>query len=68
MQRIVETSDKLFLIPSVQLVFTSINFIVLLPPLERLGLVDSCRTSYDQKSTLEGLITRAPEDNIPLTR
>jgi hypothetical protein len=46
---IVETSDKIFFIPSVQLVFTSIYLTVLLQPLERLGCVDSWRMSYDQR-------------------
>jgi hypothetical protein len=60
--RIVETSDQLFFITSLQLVFTNINSTILLLPSERLGLVDSCRISYDQKGTLEGLITWTPED------
>jgi hypothetical protein len=63
MLRIVETSHTLFLISCVQLVFTSMNWTVLLLSLERLGLVDSWHISYDQKGTLEGLITGAPEDN-----
>jgi hypothetical protein len=63
MPRIVETSDKYFFIPSVQLVFTIINFTVLLLTLERLRLEDSCRTSYDQQGTLEGLLIGSPEDS-----
>jgi hypothetical protein len=59
----VETSVKLFFITSVHLLLFSMKLTVLLLPLERLGLVDSWRISYDKKSTLEGVITRAPEDN-----
>jgi hypothetical protein len=58
----VETSD--FFITSVHLPFTSMNVTVLLLPLERLGLVDSWRLSYDKKGTLEGPVTYAPEDSI----
>jgi hypothetical protein len=48
----------------VQLLSTSMNLTVLLLPLDMLGLVDSWRVYYDQKGTLEGMITRVPEDNI----
>jgi hypothetical protein len=56
----VENSDNLVFITMVQLLFTSMNLTVLLLPFERLGLVDSWRMNYDQKSNLEGLITLAP--------
>jgi hypothetical protein len=42
------------------------NLIVLLLPLARLGLVNSLRISYDRKSTLEGMLIGAPEDNSRL--
>jgi hypothetical protein len=57
----VETSDKLFFINGVQLMFSSMNLTILLLPLEKLGLVDSWRISYDQKGTLEGMIVGCPE-------
>jgi hypothetical protein len=59
----VENIDKLFFIPSVHLLFFSMNLTVLLLPLERLGLVDSWRKSYDQKDHVEGMIIGAPEGN-----
>jgi hypothetical protein len=60
--RIVEISDTLFFITSVHLLFTSMNLMVLLVPLERLGVMNSWRISYDKIGTLEGVITWAPED------
>jgi hypothetical protein len=38
------------------------NLVVLLLPLERLGLVVLWCLSYDRNGTLEGMITRTPED------
>jgi hypothetical protein len=64
MLRTVETSDEIFLITSVHLMFTSMNLTVLVLPLERLGLVFSWRISYDQTCSTKGMITRAPEDKI----